>query len=198
MKIKNILKQFFKKRKKNYWKNKYTVGRGTYGEPKIEHWGESTTLKVGNFCSISSGVRIFLGGNHRNDWITTYPFSVFRDSAKHIEGHPSSRGDVIIGNDVWIGVGAVILSGVKIGNGVVIGASAVVAKDIPPYCVAVGNPAKIVKTRFKQEEIEVLEGLNWWYWTDDKLDASMDFLLSGDVYGLKLFSKKYDSSFKIL
>ena len=86
------------------WTKRFSVGRGTYGAPKIMYEDSSATLKVGAFCSIGAWVTIYLGGNHRVDWITTYPFSVFRDSAKHIKGHPATKGDVVIGNDVWIGL----------------------------------------------------------------------------------------------
>ena len=192
MKLNKLLKRVLSGRSKNSWKNKYNVGKGTYGDPKIEHWGESTTLKVGNYCSISGGVKILLGGNHRGDWVTTYPFSVFRESAKDIKGHPVSRGDVIIGHDVWIGIGAVILSGVNIGYGSIIGASAVVSRDVPPYSVVAGNPARVVKQRFTEDDITILQSLKWWHWNDAKLDAAMPLLLSGNISGLKTFSLKYD------
>jgi acetyltransferase-like isoleucine patch superfamily enzyme len=190
MKLKQLLKRVFLK--KSSWKEQYEVGRGTYGKPIIRHWGEPTTLKVGCFCSIASGVTIFLGGNHRTDWITTYPFSVFRKSAKHIKGHPTSRGDVIIGHDVWIGASAVILSGVRIGNGAVIGASAVVTHDVPPYSIVAGNPAEVVRMRFKEKDISILQTIEWWSWDDAKIDAAMPFLLNGDVLALHAFSSKYD------
>lgn len=192
MKLKKLLKRIFSFRSKDSWKNKYKVGRGTYGDPKIEQWGEQTTLKVGNYCSISGGVKILLGGNHRADWVTTYPFSVFRESAKHIKGHPVSRGDVVIGHDVWIGIDATILSGVNIGNGAIIGASAIVTRDVPAYSVVAGNPAKIVKQRFSEEDITILQSLKWWHWNDTKLDAAMPYLLNGNISGLKTFSSKYD------
>jgi len=139
-------------------------------------------------------VKIFLGGNHRTDWITTYPFSALWESAKHIEGHPASRGDVIIGHDVWIGEDAVILSGVHIGNGAVIGASAVVANDVPPYSIVAGNPAKVIRMRFIEREISILQSLAWWSWDDAKLNAAMPFLLDRDVSALQAFSLKYDRS----
>jgi acetyltransferase-like isoleucine patch superfamily enzyme len=196
MKLKQLLKCFLsmnrKNRRRSSWKERYEVGRGTYGEPTIRHWGEPTTLKVGCFCSIADGVTIFLGGNHRTDWITTYPFSVFWESAKHIEGHPASRGDVIIGHDVWIGAGAVVLSGIHIGNGAVIGAAAVVTHDVPPYSIVAGNPAKVIKVRFSEEEICILQSLEWWSWDDVKLNAAMPLLLNGDVSALYEFSMKYE------
>lgn len=191
MKLKQLLKRVLFRAS---WTKRYEVGRGTYGNPEILHWGEPSTLKVGNFCSIAGGVTIFLGGNHRIDWITTYPFSVFRENAQHIKGHPASRGDVIIGHDVWIGANAVILSGVRIGNGAVIGASAVVTHDVPPYGVVAGNPAKIVKMRFNEKDIKILQSLEWWNWSDPKIDAAMPLLLNGDISALHSFSLEYDLS----
>ncbi len=187
------LKSLFKKKKPS-WKELYDVGTGTYGEPAILHWGEPATLKVGAYCSIADGVKIYLGGNHRVDWITTYPFTEFRESARRISGHPSTKGDVIIGHDVWIGDDAKILSGVNIGNGAVIGSSAVVTSNVAPYSIVGGNPAKHIKMRFTEEEIETLESLQWWYWDESKLDSAMPHLLQGDVSVLQSFSKNYDQA----
>lgn len=165
----------------------FSVGRGTYGEPTVV-FPNAATLRIGSFCSIAAGVSIFLGGNHRFDWITTYPFSVFRDSARHIPGTPQTKGDVTIGNDVWIGDGATILSGVTIGNGAVIGARAVIAKDVPPYAIVVGNPAKFLRYRFTELQITELLRIAWWNWSDAKLDKAMPLLLSCDVEGLIVFA----------
>lgn len=192
MKLKAFLKNVFLRTNKPSWKEQYEVGRGTYGEPTIMYWGEPITLKVGAFCSIAGGVKIFLGGNHRTDWLTTYPFSIFRESAKHITWYPDSKGDVVIGNDVWIGEGAVILSGVNIGNGVVIGASSVVASDVPPYSIVGGNPAKVIRMRFEEEVVSILQSLKWWEWDDTKLDAAMTHILNDDVSSLQTFSIEYD------
>ena len=194
LKPKSLLKRFFFKRDKSSWKERYEVGRGTYGVPKIMHWGEPTTLKVGSYCSIAGGVKIFLGGNHRPDWITTYPFSIFWESAKHIPGSPTSRGDVVIGHDVWIGDSAVILSGVSIGNGAVIGASAVVSTDVAAYSIVAGNPSKHIRMRFTEEEIATLDSLSWWFWEKAKLDKAMPYLLQGDVAAINSFSIEYDQS----
>lgn len=154
------------------------------------HWGESAKLTVGAYCSIADGCMIFLGGNHRTDWITTYPFSVLSKSAKHIEGHPATRGDVIIGNDVWIGVNSTILSGVKIGNGAVIGACAVVTKNVPAYAIVAGNPAKVIRERFSPDEVSELEKIAWWDWSEEKINSMMPLLLSSDVSKLVAFSRK--------
>lgn len=144
----------------------YEFGKWTYGIPKIYSWGEGTTLKVGAFCSIADDVRIFLGGEHRVDWVTTYPFSVFWEAAKHIPGHRSSKGDVITGNDVRIEHGATILSGIRVGDGSVIGAYSVVTKDVPPYHIVAGNPARRVRQRFDDATVERLLGIAWWQWKD--------------------------------
>jgi acetyltransferase-like isoleucine patch superfamily enzyme len=176
-------------------RERFEVGRGTYGEPKVNHWGENATLRVGSFCSIANGVTIFLGGNHRVDWITTYPFSTLWDSAKGISGHPHTKGDVVIGNDVWIGANATILSGITIGNGAVIGACALVTKSVAPYTIVAGNPAKVIRKRFSEEEILLLEKLAWWDWPEEKLNKSMQILLSGDIQSLVVFDEKYSMDF---
>lgn len=97
----------------------FPVGRHTYGNPEIIEWGEGATLSIGAFCSIAEGVAIFLGGNHRLDWVTTYPFNYLWECGAGFQGHPATKGDVVIGNDVWIGRNAAILSGVHIGDGAV-------------------------------------------------------------------------------
>lgn len=168
------------------------MGRGTYGDPVVLHWGEAATLRVGAFCSIAPEVTIFLGGNHRVDWITTYPFSELWDSAKGIPGHPATGGDVVIGNDVWLGLGATILSGVVVADGAVVAASSVVTHDVRPFEIVAGNPARSVRCRFRPDEVDVLLRLAWWGWPDAKIDAAMSYLLSSDVAGLRGFSDAYD------
>ncbi|MBN4053753.1 CatB-related O-acetyltransferase [Haliea sp. AH-315-K21] len=194
LKPKSLLKRFFFKRDKPSWKSLYDVGPGTYGEPTVLHWGEAATLKMGSYCSIADGVKIYLGGNHRVDWITTYPFSIFRESAKNIVGHPATKGDVIIGHDVWIADDVKILSGVSIGNGAVIGASSVVSSNVAPYSIVAGNPAKPVKMRFTDDEILILQSLSWWFWDEVKLDSAMPCLLQGDVAAIHKFSIEYDQA----
>jgi acetyltransferase-like isoleucine patch superfamily enzyme len=122
-----------------------SIGDFTYGKPVIRQWGEGAKLTVGKFTSIASGVVIMLGGNHRPDWGTTYPFNVLLPSFSHIKGHPATDGDVVIGNDVWIGTDAKIMSGVTIGDGAVVAANAVVTKDVAPYSIVGGGTGKAHK-----------------------------------------------------
>lgn len=143
------------------------IGKFTYGHESIEikQWGEGANLEIGCFCSIASNVTIYLGGNHRTDWITTFPFGhVFTKELgeEKFVGHPLTKGDVIIGNDVWIGSGATVLSGVRIADGAVISANATVTKDVKAYHIVGGNPAKVLKSRFSEDTIDLLLELKWW------------------------------------
>jgi chloramphenicol O-acetyltransferase type B len=162
------------------------VGRHTYGHESIEirHWGEQATLTIGSFCSIADRVMVYLGGNHRIDWVTTYPFPAFADrweSARGIEGHPATKGDVTIGNDVWVGSGATIMSGVTVGDGAAIAAGSVVTKDVEPYAIVGGNPAGLIRHRFAPEVVELLLGIAWWEWSDERIDAAIPLLCDGDI-----------------
>jgi len=162
------------------------IGDYTYGEPTIfPHEGKK--LIIGKFCSIAADVKIFLGANHRTDWCTTYPFPDldskyhFWPGAEKITGHPSSKGDVIIGNDVWIGYGATILSGVSIGDGAVIGAMSVVSSDVDSYTIVAGNPAVVINKRFDENTIKKMLELKWWDWPVDKIKKQIKTLCSTNL-----------------
>lgn len=159
------------------------IGRHSFFLPNvIVHEGEHHKVVIGSFCSIYEDVRIFVGGNHRPDWISTYAFrAVFKMPGRYVDGCPTSKGDVIIGHDVWIGAGATLLSGVHVGNGAVIGAESVVAKDVAPYSIVVGNPAREVRKRFPQEQIEMLEQLAWWDWPMHQIIDNVALLCSPNV-----------------
>lgn len=144
-----------------------SVGRFTYGyeHAEVYQWGEGAALEIGAFCSIGGGLRVFLGGNHRVDWATSYPFGhVFRDTLGgfDIDGHPATKGDVVIGHDVWIGANVTILSGARIGHGAVVATNATVAGQVAPYEMVGGNPAKHLKFRFDAPVRERLLALEWW------------------------------------
>jgi acetyltransferase-like isoleucine patch superfamily enzyme len=160
---------------------KYDIEDYTYGFPKIYDWNEGTRLKIGKFCSIAKGVKIYLGGQHRVDWVSTYPFSEFFEEAKNIKGHPVSKGSVIVENDVWIGGNATILSGVTLSNGCVIGADSVVTKDVPPYSIVAGNPARVIKYRFAEDIIKSLLDIRWWDWPVEKIKMYLPQIMSPEI-----------------
>ena len=156
-------------------KSRIRVGRFTYGheDAVVREWGEGATLDIGQFCSLASGITFFLGGNHRHDWITTYPFGhreteIFTASSG--EGHPSTNGNVLIGSDVWIGANATIMSGVSVGDGACIAAHSLVTKNVEPYSIYGGNPAKLIRLRFEQDYIDSLLGLKWWDLPEDVIN----------------------------
>lgn len=161
-----------------------TVGKHTYGSPLVHSWNDQTKLKIGKYCSIAEGVVFILGGEHRTDWITTFPLnSIFENqpSFRPVEGHPATKGDISVGNDVWIGYGAVILSGVTVGDGAVIGAGSVVTKNVDDYAIVAGSPAKFVKYRFDESTRESLQRSSWWDWPDEKVFRNLNRLLSSPI-----------------
>jgi acetyltransferase-like isoleucine patch superfamily enzyme len=161
--------------------------RYTYGLKNItlKYLEDKNDVLIGSFCSFADNITIFLGGNHRTDWITTYPFGhIHQDEFPwHGEGHPATKGGVVIGNDVWVGSGATIMSGVTIGDGAVIGANSLVVKDVPPYAIVGGNPAKVLKMRFTDEQIAKLLEIQWWHLPDEKIKELIPYLCSGNIDG---------------
>ena len=148
----------------------YELGIGTYGFPHVLDWHQDTTLKIGNFCSIARNVEIFLGGSHRMDWASTFPFAKFYPELKHLtQDFGVTHGDVIIGSDVWLGRDSKIMSGVTISHGAVVAAGAIVTKDVPPYAVVGGVPAKVIHYRFDESTIAALLKTAWWNWPEDEI-----------------------------
>tara|TARA_R110002050_G_scaffold74772_4_gene160147 strand:+ start:51082 stop:51684 length:603 start_codon:yes stop_codon:yes gene_type:complete len=170
---------------KDIFKNtKYCIGDYSYGKPKVLFENEKANLFIGKFCSISENVTIFLGGNHRVDWLSTYPFNdlpTYFPEASNIIGHPDSKGDVIIKNDVWIGLNVVIMSGITIGDGAVIAAGSLLTKDVGDYEIWGGNPAILLKKRFEEPSIKKLQQLKWWDWDIDKIKEHIPLLCSNDI-----------------
>lgn len=191
----NLLKERKAERKRKKLQNKpartllkfkkkyphYQMGEHTYGVPLIQNEHPDAKLKIGDYCSIANNVRIYLGGMHRADWVTTYPFPMFEERAAHIPDAAVTKGDVNIGNDVWLCANSIILSGVTIGDGAVVANSAVVTKDVPPYAIVAGNPAKVVKWRFDAEVRDSLLAAGWWDWPEEEVKEVMHLLCSTNI-----------------
>ena len=159
-----------------------SVGRFTYGKPAFRIWTPDERIEIGAFCSIADDVTIFGGGEHRSDWVTTFPLRIaFGHALAERDGHPASRGPTRIGNDVWIGHGATILSGVTVGDGAIIGARAVISRDVDPYAVAVGNPSRQVRSRFPAEQVRALLKLQWWNWPAELIEEFVPLLCDTDI-----------------
>ncbi len=142
-----------------------------------------TKLIIGKFCSIAQGVTFLTNAaNHQFDGFSTYPFAEFKqDWSSTYQANYQNRGYNTIGNDVWIGRNATIMPGVKIGSGAIIGAAAVVTKDVPDYCIAAGNPAKIIRKRFDDQAIKKLLEIQWWNWPDAKIFANIKYIVGQDI-----------------
>ncbi len=163
------------------------VGRYTYGRPKIRFAESGSRLRIGRYGSIADGVEIMLGGNHRTEWATTYPFPALPrlwPEAVGLDGSHVSRGDVTIGHDVWLGSQALILSGVMIGHGAVVAARAVVTKDVPPYAIVAGNPARVVRYRMSEQLIAALLESRWWALPEAEVRRLIPTLLSERIEDL--------------
>ena len=143
-------------------------------------------LIIGKFCSIACGAKfLFNSANHNLSSLSTYPFHIFFEEwdldAKDVTDAWNNKGDIVIGNDVWIGYEAVILAGVTIGDGAVIGTRAVVTKDVPPYTIVGGVPEKPIRKRFPEGTIELLLKLKWWDWTEERIRQHLSEIQSGNV-----------------
>ena len=147
-------------------------------------------LTIGDYCSIGSGVTILLGNEHGTDWLTTYPFSALRRDDSSVKSHPP-KGDITIGNDVWIGINTLVLSGSTIGDGAVIGAGSVVRGRIPAYAIAVGSPCRVVMYRFKPDDVSALLALRWWDWPEEVVAQAIPILLSDDIEGIMDFARRH-------
>lgn len=148
-------------------------------------------LVIGKFCAIARGVRFIMNGaNHKLTGLSTYPFGIFGqgwDAAHPKPGTLRSKGDTVIGNDVWIGYDALIMPGVKIGNGAIVAARSVVTHDVPAYGVVGGNPASLIKKRFDEDTIIALQTLAWWDWPIEKVTAAIPAITGADIEALKRY-----------
>lgn len=151
------------------------IGRGTYmNGVELFSWDSRIKIDIGRYCSFADNITVVAGGEHDTDWVSTYPFiSMWKVESLTYMQTSKYKGDIKIGNDVWIANNVVILSGVTIADGAVIGAGSVVVNNIPPYCIAAGNPARIIRQRFSAETIEKLLKIRWWDWDKRKIHENL-------------------------
>jgi len=178
----------------------YQIGEHTYGRPSVVavKYQPDRKLKIGKFCRIAGDVTIWVAETHASDMITEYPFCAFPDifpdakypGRKYLRKENIGKSDVIIGNDVWIGSGATIMSGVTIGDGAVIGAKAVVTKDVEPYAIVAGNPARLIRKRFDEQTIQKLLEIRWWDWPIEKIRDNLNIISSSNLSELEQLFRK--------
>ena len=159
----------------------YSIGKNCYGIPSIKFAHQNSNLMIGSYCSIAKNVQIFMGGMHRTDWVSTYPFHAFFKEAIHIKNGEITNGDVCIGNDVWICENVTILSGVTIGDGAVIANGAIVTKDVAPYSIVGGNPAKHIRWRFDEATRLALINAAWWNWPEKEILTVIELICSENI-----------------
>ncbi len=150
-------------------------------------------LIIGKFCAIGRGIEFIMNGaNHRMGSVTTYPFNImghgWEKFAPALEELPL-KGDTVVGNDVWLGQNVTVLPGVHIGDGSIIAANSVVTRDVPPYCVAGGNPCRVLRPRFDRELTEYLLQLKWWDWPPEKIFRNLEALCSSDLERIKTIAE---------
>lgn len=155
------------------------MGHRSYGEPILR--GDISDVYIGKYCSIAQNVIMDCGWHHETAFITTFPLNVFFKELSHITGHPKTKGDITIGNDVWIGEGCIIMGGIKIGDGAVVGAGSIVTKNVGDYEVVGGAPAKPIKTRLDFYSIQKLKSIAWWDWDEEKIIANGELLMSKNI-----------------
>lgn len=155
-------------------------------DPEAQFGWQLDRLTIGNYVCIASGVVILMGGNHnhRTDWVTFYPFE------RHIQESYQSKGDTVIKSDAWIGMNAMLMPGVTIGEGAIVSAGAVVTKDVAPYTIVAGNPARVIRQRFTDQQIEQLLELRWFDWTEKQIEEAEDFLMSNQIDQLYQYFKQ--------
>ena len=162
------------------------TGRYTYGTERIKvlTYGSPNKLIIGSFCSIADNITVYLGGNHRADRVTTFPFGhIFQNvfPSYNGEGHPASNGDVVIDNDVWISSGTTIMSGIHVGSGSILANNSHIISEVEPYSIMGGNPARLIKYRFSKEIVDKLLEIAWWDWPEEKINEFAPLLCNSNI-----------------
>ena len=196
-KKKKIYKNYFLRDnlKKEIKANPAEIGKWSYGNPTVYRWDWKSKIIIGNFCSLGPDINFYVGADHRSDWVSTSPlpasqFSETFKKANLIKNFSTSKGDIVIGHDVWIGGRSTILSGVKIGTGAIIAAGSIVVNDVMPYTISGGNPNREIKKRFEEEIIKKLLHTEWWLMEDKQIDELSKYLLSSDFENFFSFVKR--------
>ncbi|WP_252224830.1 MULTISPECIES: CatB-related O-acetyltransferase [unclassified Clostridium] len=172
----------------------YTIYNDFYNDPRdfeknnvlYQYSINNDKLIIGKFCSIACKAKFLMtSGNHTMNSLSTYTFPIFYEEwgldVSHITDAWDNKGDIVIGNDVWIGYDAIIMPGVKIGDGAIIGTRAIVTNDVPPYTIVGGIPAKVIKKRFSDDIILKLLKIKWWDWPNEKIKANIKHIQSGNI-----------------
>jgi virginiamycin A acetyltransferase len=153
-------------------------------------------LVIGRYCALATGVRfVMAGANHPTSGVSTFPFAIFggvwAERTLDLVMAAPSRGDTIVGNDVWIGYNAMVMPGVRIGNGAVVAAGAVVSKDVPPYGVVAGNPARLVRTRFDDSDVARLLRAAWWDWPVELVTEHARTIMAGQPAEIEVIAREH-------
>jgi acetyltransferase-like isoleucine patch superfamily enzyme len=152
------------------------IGEGSYfNGVDVYCWDARVCVSIGKYCSFADKTTILAGGEHDKNRVSTYPF-IEKWKLKEYQHliNPHYKGDILVGNDVWVGHGALLLSGIKIGNGSIIAAGSVVTRDVPPYSIVGGVPARLIRHRFDFETVATLESINWWDWGADTIKSRIN------------------------
>lgn len=168
-----------------------SVGRGSYiNDATLYCWDKAFELRIGRYCSLAAGITIIGGGEHDVGWVSTYPF-IDRWRRHDLSGlrQPRFKGPVVIGNDVWIAGNVTILSGVSIGDGAVVAAGAVVTRDVPPFTIVGGVPAKPIRERFSAPVAEALTRMAWWDWERERIERNLPLMTDPATFLAKQAAK---------
>ena len=192
MRVFSALRRAYSNYKRNRWLNKISknvkVGKFTYGvnQETFLIFRDTDRVSIGHYCSFALGVKIVASGEHNYGAVSSFPFYAYL-ADRGVEKDTFSKGEVRIGNDVWLGARSTVLSGVRISDGAVVAAGAVVTKDVPPYAIVAGVPAQIIKYRFSEQNIKKLLAISWWDWDPEFIKSNLD-----DFYmGIDSFVDKY-------
>ena len=159
------------------------MGNMSYYAPNVvKYQGDTGRVIIGNFASVAPDADFYVGGLHRTEWVSQYGLRAMLDlPGAHEDGFTHGRGDIVVGSDTWVTNGCTVMSGVTIGDGAVVGTKAVVAKDVRPYAIVVGNPAREIRRRFSDEQVDALLRIRWWDWPTEQVKQHVELICSPDI-----------------